>query len=100
MDEWQIISMELDNPAALIGDYFEYKLLEDIDRIRSVKGSFTNSKNDLSSMIQSITQNDDRKKLVVYGSGFYHHYTYLLCKHADRLREEYGYIHFDHHIDF
>lgn len=54
----------------------------------------------ITSMVKNLLGENPKRRLVLYGSGNYHHYTYGLCRLADALSEEYGYIHIDHHSDF
>src|SRR3989344_2546224 len=99
MPPWQLISMEVDQASKLIGDYFEHDLCMPIKRTR-MQGCHTTQKKDLAELVKSHMGNGNDRKLVLYGSGYFHHYTYELCRHADRLSGNYAYMHFDHHSDF
>ena len=94
---WELISLELDRPAEEIGKYFEKELGKKIRRYK--KEERDNSKATICNIINEALGESLKRKLVVYGSGYYHHFTYGLCKHVDKISKDYAYIHFDHHTD-
>ncbi len=101
MEQWRLISLEIDDSAKEIGEYFEQKFPHEIARAEPLqKAKIEDAKKNINRFIDNALGNGLERKLVVYGSGFFHHYTYGLCRHADRLSDEYCYIHFDHHDDY
>src|SRR3989339_177768 len=95
----QIISLETDQPGKMIGDHFEKKSDLNIVRVNT-PDKVLHDKKEINQLIEEKIGYIGEEKLVVYGSGRYHHYTYGLCKLADRISNDYGYIHFDHHNDY
>ena len=106
MKEWQISSLELfDVPARIVGDYFSEKMPERIKRIQFTPEEKNQvgikcNRSQLADFVKKAIGTEDHKNLIVYGGGWFHHYTYGLCRLADRISDNYGYIHFDHHTDF
>ena len=101
MGLWELISLEMDYSGETIGDYFENTLGRKIRRNKYVRKEVKQeNKETVCNITRRAVAGGQDKKLVVYGCGYYHHYTYGLCKYADRLSEDYGYIHFDHHEDY
>jgi len=100
MEPWEIISLETDYSGQAIGAYFEEELGMKIRRVRNLKKEDLKlDKDDIFKLTSSALKGGLERKLVLYGSGAYHHYTYGLCRHADRLSGNYAYMHFDHHND-
>ncbi len=97
MTLWELVSLELDYPAREIGKYFEKELK--IKRVKCRKEKIYDEKTTICRIVNRALGKSSKRKLVMYGSGFYHHFTYGLCRHADRVSEDYAYIHFDHHDD-
>ncbi len=95
-DSWQIISLEMDEAGKELGDYFK-KLAKNLKRVSL--SARLHTKDELAEKIGEIVV-PGRRTLAVYGAGRFHHYTYGLCKAADRLSDNYSYIHFDHHNDY
>ena len=54
----------------------------------------------VANLMEDTLGNTLEKKLVLYGSGAYHYYTYGLCKYADRFSKDYAYVHVDHHGNY
>ncbi len=101
MGLWELISLEMDYSGETIGDYFQNTLRRKIKRNEySRKEVMQYDKETICNIMKRAVAGGEEKKLAVYGCGYYHHYTYGLCKRADRLSENYGYIHFDHHEDY
>ena len=97
----KLYSLEMDYASQAVGSYFEKILQKDIQRIKgSPRDEPFHSKWDIGSLMRRSFKNSKEKKLVLYGSGSLHHYTYGLCRLADKLSKNYAYIHFDHHDDF
>ncbi|MFH0752683.1 MAG: arginase family protein [archaeon] len=99
MEPWKLISLETDIPGEYIGEYFEKKGYN-ITRVENLFGDILYDKEDICEFFDKKLGHIDRRKLVLYGSGSYHHYTYGLCKRADKISNNYLYIHFDHHTDY
>ena len=96
----ELVSLELDRHAQCIGEYFEKKLKKKIRRIKFEKMSrYSIQKTGICRIVDEALGDDNKRKLVVYGSGSCHQFTYGLCKYADRFSKNYAYIHFDHHHD-
>lgn len=102
MENWQLAVLETDAPARTIGDYFEHELGKSISRgvIHRYGYEIDSNPRTIDGKINSILGNSLERKLAMYGNGSYHHYTYGLCRHADRFSDDYAYIHFDHHTDY
>lgn len=102
MRPWKVVSLEIDYPAIAIGDYFEKYF--DVPLLRTCRNTRTewirHSKKSIINLTKKSLQEITTRKLVVYGSGNFHHYTYGLCMHASRMCQDFGYIHFDHHNDY
>lgn len=99
MGLWELVSLELDQPGKRIGEYFEKTLKLDIKRVSYRKERDYVSKDLICRMVNKALGKGPERKLVFYGSDYYHHFTYGLCKHADRFNDSYAYVHFDHHSD-
>lgn len=95
-DDWQIVSLEMDETGKELGRYFA-KRAKNLKRVHLSDELY--DRDDLAKKIRRIVV-PGRKTLAIYGSGRFHHYTYGLCKAADRLSDGYCYIHFDHHDDY
>ena len=98
MTLWELVSLELDKPAEEIGRYFEEQGIK-IRRVKNIRKPLAKKKTTICKIVNKALGNNQKRKLVVYGSGSYHHFTYGLCRHADKISDNYGYIHFDHHDD-
>lgn len=96
--EWRIASLEMDASGRELGEHFQNFLGMGISRFCLSNSLHVNST--IASEIKRRLGYADKKTLAVYSSGFFHHYTYGLCKLADKLSKEYFYIHFDHHSDY
>ena len=99
MVDWQIISLETEPTACVIGDYFEAIFKDKIMRIKANINMYY-KKTSIDMLIKSIVKSTETRKLILGCSGYFHHYTYGLCRHADNHSQNYGYFHFDHHNDF
>lgn len=103
MENWQIVLLDTDISTTVLGEYFRHlRLGNEIKHVKGVhakKGIYENQE-EIEQLMDSLLDDDLSRKLVMYGNGFYHHYTYGLCKHADRFSDDYAYIHFDHHPDY
>lgn len=125
MTNWQLLSLEVDDGGKDIGEYLSNDLGYDIKRIsledflaeekkisnlrrrrqdpldeaRSWEPPNVRGKSQLISLMETFTADAPGPVLAVYGSGYFHHYTYGLTAAASRLSEEFCYIHFDAHID-
>lgn len=120
MAGWQLLSLEIDKGGKDIGEFLSKELGRDIKRVsladflaeaektsdKSIdfpdhccKQPQINSKEQIISMMKSFTGDADGPVLTVYGSGYFHHYTYGLCAAASRLSKEFCYIHIDGHTD-
>ena len=100
MGLWEIISLETDYSGEAIGSYFEEELGMKIRRVRFMKKEeVVYTKTGIIDLASFALRDKLERKLVLYGSGAYHHYTYGLCNHADKISSNYAYIHFDHHHD-
>ncbi len=95
-DSWQIVSLEMDKSGTELGRYFA-KLAKNLKRAHL--SDELCDRDGLAKKIGRIVV-PERKTLVIYGSGSFHHYTYGLCRAADRLSKGYCYIHFDYHDDY
>lgn len=95
-DVWQIISLEMDKAGRELGKYFA-GVSKNLKRFRL--SDQLKNKDVLAKRIGRLI-NPGKKTLAIYGAGRFHHYTYGLCKAADRLSDSYSYIHFDHHDDY
>ncbi|MDP2692649.1 MAG: arginase family protein [bacterium] len=102
MQPWEIVSLEMDYPGEIVGKFFvdNFGKLVRRELQHKQKDYKCRSKKYITRLIHSALGSNDKKKLVVYGSGYYHHYTYGLCRSIDRQHNNYGYIHFDHHTDY
>ncbi len=115
MGNYELILLEPDAPAQAVGYYFERDLkrkikhakikepknykCKEIDPLGRIIDVTMNKKEDVLESITEALGKSAQKRIVMYGSGDYHHYTYGLCRLADALSEEYGYVHLDHHSD-
>jgi len=103
--EWKLFSLELDNPGRAIGRFFKNEGY-DISRKRPMTGStifdkLAIPKLELREVVSKhIKLAEGERALVVYGSGEYHHFTYGLCMLANRISDDFCYIHIDHHHDW
>lgn len=96
LPEWNLYNFEVDIAGILIGRF----LKEGGYHIRpALTSALTNDSRDAIEKAVSGLLAPNKRAMVVYGCGSFHHYTYGLCKFADRFSEEYGYIHLDHHSD-
>ncbi len=103
-NDWKLYSLEIDKAGKRLGRFFKSKDYE-ITRIK--KKSFPAlfswypwliKKEDLEKHICKNIDNN-KKSLLVYGEGVFHHFAYALCRLADKKHNEYSYIHIDHHHD-
>ncbi len=120
MAEWQLLSLEMDAGGRDIGSFFSQsgyetrrvsldEFLEQAQRhddgaALSLDTQFwpephIYSKAQLASTMRNLAGNTRKKTLALYGSGFYHHYTYGLCALAGQQSEGFTYIHVDGHTD-
>ncbi len=116
MENLELSVLETDPAAALIKQYFDRQGVQanHIDGVKNYKDDWYNRfkkfiysggprailhKETIAGMLSELFGQDKKRRLVLYGNGAYHHYTYGLCRLADKLSEEYGYIHVDHHAD-
>lgn len=125
MADWKLLSLELDDGGRDIGKYLSTDCGYDIKRVSleeflaeeektaSLRAALPDpysessswrqpqvrGKRQIASMMESLTADAEGPVLAVYGSGFFHHYTYGLCAAAGRLSKEFCYIHIDGHTD-
>jgi hypothetical protein len=123
MGAWQLLSLEMDSGGKDIGRFFEEDLSlsikrSSLDELLARAGDITNqeteiykelswlqsknvifSKERLMNAMSALTAGINEPILAVYGSGFFHHYTYGLCTVASKLSKAFCYIHIDRHTD-
>ncbi len=97
-EDWRIVSLEMDSSGEDIGKHFQKFLDKQIHRLCISHGLY--DKDEIVIVLKRKLAQTDKRTLAIYGNGGYHHYTYGLCKAADKLSKEYCYIHFDHHSDY
>lgn len=100
--EWSLYSLELDGGAEEIGSYFQkrgYSIKRAVPQEVS-RGEYATiiEKSEIERIVRSSIESNG-KNLVLYGDGNCHHFTYGLCRLADKISDEYCYIHIDHHFD-
>ncbi|MBI5355195.1 MAG: arginase family protein [Candidatus Aenigmarchaeota archaeon] len=97
------MTLELDDYAAKVGEYFEKKsgkvARKNTDKWQSIlKSPSTLLPEDVKEIVRAEVPQG--KNLVMYGHGSYHHFTYGLCAEiADKQSKEYAYVHIDNHHD-
>ncbi len=99
MSLYELVSLEADISARLVGEFFK-KEGYDIRRSDLTDLCMRGTKATIRQLIDHELPADNKKRIVVYGSGAYHHYTYGLYLNATRKLSKHGYIHFDHHADY
>lgn len=95
--DWRIVSLKHDYSSNKIQKHFEKKIT-DLEKA-AVFVSPTMEKRDLADEIALKVGYSDKRTLGIYGSGYYHHMTYGLCRIAKELSAGFTYIHIDHHND-
>lgn len=103
LPEWNLYSLELDDSGKEIGDFFEKKGYP-VKRVAIKPGTDRLLINSpvLPETIEELIKEAVPEKgrvLALSSHGYYHHLTYGLCRRADKLSREYGYIHIDRHND-
>jgi arginase family enzyme len=106
--DWKLYSIEMDEGGMEIGEHFQNQgcnitrvnPLEGICKIGEFVPDHRKSMNK-DSVAKTISNciKTDSKVLALYGHGGYHFFTYGLAMLANRLSDEFGYIHIDHHDD-
>ncbi|HII14866.1 MAG TPA: arginase family protein [Nanoarchaeota archaeon] len=100
LPEWKLYSLEMDDGGKEIGEHFQSQGYG-ITRVNPVDGAenFPLTKRwAVRAIADAITT--EKRVLALYGHGLYHFMTYGLAKLADRLSDDYCYIHIDQHTDF
>ncbi|OGH79434.1 MAG: hypothetical protein A2224_00535 [Candidatus Magasanikbacteria bacterium RIFOXYA2_FULL_40_20] len=102
MEKWEIISLETDYSGETVAEFLEKEAGLPIKRRMQHKRKeyIVKLKQRIIRIISEAVGASKNRKMVVMGSGSFHHYTYGLCKHADKISQNYGYIHFDQHDDY
>jgi len=97
--EWQIVSLEMDKYSKELGGFFEKKWPASILRKKLAKTLHHTKvvKDTLRDLLGATSGN----LLVIYGSGYFHHYTYGLCGLAFEKNScaSFSYLHIDAHDD-
>lgn len=93
---WALYSLEMDEPGKKIGRFFKESGFTIIRE--PINTDFPRYPSNIEKAVTSAVPFEG-KVLAVYGSGSLHYFTYGLCRRADSLSQEYGYIHIDHHSD-
>ncbi|MDD4878758.1 MAG: arginase family protein [Candidatus Nanoarchaeia archaeon] len=103
LPEWKLYSLELDDSGKEIGNFFESKgyplkraVLHPKTKCQLINDPVLPEK--VEAIIKEAVPEKGRV-LALSSHGSYHHLTYGLCKRADKLSTEYGYIHIDRHND-
>lgn len=99
MSLYELVSLEFDKPAQIMGKFFEKKGY-DIRRADLTGLCLRNNKAHVHDTISSEIPSDGKKRIVLYGHGRFHHYTYGLYLNATKGIDSHGYIHFDNHSDY
>lgn len=99
MGLYDIVSLELDYSGKEIGRYLRSTGMNLKRKETNEKEHDYIEKQTICEIVEN-TLKSNNKNIVLLGSGYYHHFTYGLCLHADRFSEDYAYIHFDHHNDY
>lgn len=99
MGLYDIVSLELDYPGEAIGKYLRSTGMNIKRKETAEKEHDYIEKQTICEIVENTLRGNNRN-LVLLGSGYYHHFTYSLCLHADRFSDNYAYIHFDHHNDY
>lgn len=103
LPEWKLYALELDSSGRQIGEFFESQGYP-VNRVNPIEGreslllDFCTLPETIEEMIAEAVPVKG-KVLALSSHGHYHHLTYGLCKRADKLSREYGYIHIDRHND-
>jgi len=97
-ENWQIYAIKVDNPSSEIANFFEQHFDDVLKKELRIDIAVDEGqiKEETRKLFGGLQGNPRKNILAVYGSGFFHHLTYGLCSLLDR---EYGYIHFDKHVD-
>lgn len=108
LPEWKLYSLEMDDAGRKIGEFFE-KEGYPIERANPGEGiaDIEQFIPDCKRIIhkQAIEEavagciKSDSRVMALYGHGGYHFFTYGLAMLANRLSDEFGYIHIDRHHD-
>jgi arginase family enzyme len=99
-DSWKVVVLEHDYASEEIGKFFS-KIWEDGIIVKKMGKNYDlDHKKKISEEIKNILGILEGKILTLYGSGYYHHYTYGLCDAISRERsKDYTYLHIDNHPD-
>ncbi|MBU2589217.1 MAG: arginase family protein [Nanoarchaeota archaeon] len=99
--EWKLYGLEIDDYSEELGIFFEHEGYP-INRVKPTDNPFLfKNKRSISKLIRkSIDIKEGERVLALYGNNRLHHFTYGLCKLADKLNKEYCYIHIDRHHDW
>lgn len=103
---WNMYSLEMDNDGQKIGDFFHdkgYNLsrvnpLQDVSETLEEHNEKGVARERIERLVADVVSSDSRV-LALMSHGGQHHFTYGLCKLADKISKKYGYIHIDNHQD-
>ncbi|MBU2638614.1 MAG: arginase family protein [Nanoarchaeota archaeon] len=99
---WEICSLEIDEDGARIGRYFQKQGLDIrrvfIEKSRLEQGAEGIGKEELAEIIESAIP-AGRRVIALCSDGSFHYLAYGLCKRAERISRDLGYIQIDHHAD-
>ncbi|MFA5888276.1 MAG: arginase family protein [Candidatus Nanoarchaeia archaeon] len=106
--DWKLYSLEMDEGGMDIGAFFErekYPIhrVNPGKRLKEIEGFIadfqkTADKEIVAKAVAECIKTDSRV-LALYGHGGYHFFTYGLAMLANKLSDEFGYIHIDRHHD-
>lgn len=106
--DWKLYSLEMDEGGEDIGAFFErekypIKRVNPGKRLEDIEGFIPDFQKtvDKELVVKAVAEciKTDSKVLALYGHGGYHFFTYGLAMLANRLSDEFGYIHIDRHHD-
>ena len=78
---------------------YGFRKVDLFTKILSIKSSRVLKSKLLDEINEKFPKSAQKNLLGIIGHGRYHHFTYGLCKLADRRSNEYCYVHIDHHCD-
>ncbi|MDI6737302.1 MAG: arginase family protein [Nanoarchaeota archaeon] len=108
LPEWKLYSLEMDKGGEEIGEHFEsqgypIERVNPGEKIEGIERFIPNVYQSIDKGIVAKAVEDSVKTnsrvLALYGHGGYHFFTYGLAMLANRLSDEFGYIHIDYHHD-